>query len=172
MATRTALVAAALLGVSGTAQAHGIAVELVVDGTTVRGTARYSDQSPVANEPVRVFSPPEAADATATLTTAADGRFLFEAAAGRGYRFALDAGEGHEVERTVQVVGAAARPPAGSVAGAVAVGGLTREDLDKALLPLREDIAKLRSRWRVSDLVAALGYVLGIFGLLRWRAGR
>ncbi len=157
------LVLLASLAASGhPALAHGLDVDVIVDGSTIRGAARYSDQAPVANEPVRVFSPPESATPLAIITTAADGRFRFEGQAGGRYRLVLDAGEGHQVERIAQ-----ADPMASP--GGVAPGTINRDELEKALLPLREDIERLRGQWRASDLIAAIGYVVGAFGLWRWR---
>lgn len=160
----TGTLAAVLL--AAPAHGHGIAVDVTVDGTTLRGAARYSDRSPVAREQVFLFSPPQSQEPIASVTTAGDGRFTFEGAPGRSYRVMIDAGEGHEVEREVTVPAAAAAAPA------PAAGGLTRAELDAALLPLREDLARLERQWRLTDLFAGLSYLFGAYGLVAWLRSR
>ncbi|MGE0313719.1 MAG: hypothetical protein AB7P21_19070 [Lautropia sp.] len=169
---RCALAGSIALSPAGHASAHGLALDVVVDGTTLRGSARYSDRSPVAREQVQVHSPADAPEASRTITTAGDGRFAIDGVAGRSYRFVLDAGEGHQVEQTVAIP-AQSTQPAQAPPAAGSARALTRADLDAALLPLREDLATLTRQWRMTDLFAAIGYVLGIYGLVAWlRAGR
>lgn len=152
-----------LLACPALAFAHGLAMEITVDGTLLLGTARYSDKSPVANEGVRIFSPPNAAEPAAKLVTGGDGRFAFEAKSAGEYKVVLDAGDGHVAERLVSVT-APVRAGAG--------GGITREELESAVAPLREDLAALRREWRLNDLLSAVGYLLGAFGLVAWLRSR
>jgi hypothetical protein len=165
-ARRYGLVACVALATGGPAFGHGLELDVRVDGTTLRGTARYTDLSPIAREQVQVHTPAEAVEPSQTLTTAGDGRFSLDGVAGRSYRFVLDAGEGHRIERTASI-------PAQSAQDGGSARPLTGADLDAALLPLREDLAALARQWRMTDLFAAIGYVFGIFGLVAWlRGGR
>lgn len=140
--------------------AHGLTLEVLADGSTLRGTARYTDRSPVERESVLIYASSDAKAPLATLATGADGRFIFQAQPGREYRVVIDAGEGHSVEQLVATSAAANVEPVAA--------GLTRAQLDAALVPIREDIAQLESRWRLSDLIAGIGYLLGAFGLVAW----
>jgi nickel transport protein len=145
------------LGISNFSHAHGIQFDLEADGLTLRGTAVYTDQTPVARESVMFYSPPESESPVGSTITAADGRFSYEGSAGRTYRVAIDAGEGHHLEKVV-TLGSAAQPTGSSA--------VSRTELDAALLPLREELAGLRRQWRLSDLIAGLGYLFGIYGLI------
>ncbi len=165
-ALRHGLAVCLVLATGAPAFGHGLDLEVSVDGTTLRGTARYSDRSPIAREQVQVHTPSEAQEPSQTITTAGDGRFSLDGVAGRSYRFVLDAGEGHRIERTASI-------PAQPAENGGSARALTRADLDAALLPLREDLASLANQWRMTDLFAAIGYVFGIYGLVAWlRAGR
>lgn len=139
------------------AVAHSLLLDVAAEGATLRGSARFSDRTPVAGERVNVFTPLDATVPIASTLTGDDGRFTFEGQAATTYRVVIEAEEGHSGERVV------------TTGAGVATGrALTREDLDRALIPLREDVARLTRQWRLSDLAGVVGVAVGVFGIVVW----
>lgn len=190
----TALASVALLAATaGPALAHNVTVFAWVDGDTVRVETKFSGGRAAKESPIRVLDATGAE--VLSGVTAEDGTFSFplpprERTAG-GLTLELQAGMGHRAEWTIrpEELGPAApagtesvpAPAPGMMAG-MAPGpgpGLTPDQLsgqitaavekalDRKLGPVLKSLAESRQEQgaRVSDIVAGIGYILGLAGM-------
>lgn len=135
----------------GTAFAHGLQVTTGVEGERIVGEVRESGGAPVADIPVSLFddqpNPKNPARVLHETRSDARGRFFFplDPALERIRIVAAD-GLGHRAELSMGVIRTTAAPQS-------AVVGAPRERF-----------------WR--DLLAGLGYIVGLAGLAAWWLAR
>lgn len=171
---RRALVFVLLIaaGVSA-ALAHGLNLSLQPTAEGLRGQAIYADGAPARGEVVALFADNAAhgAKPQAQVRCDEDGRFQFALNAAGRYRVVVEGDEGHRVEAHLTW-----SAPGAPTVGATAVdSAVLAAALRDELAPLREDIARLQARIRLSDVVGGIGFVIGVFGAYAWwrtRAGR
>jgi nickel transport protein len=101
----------------------------------------------------------------AEASTDAQGRFRLPLTVAGSYRVVVEGDEGHRVEAALDWTSVTAASTAGSAA---AVAAAVRAEV----APLREDIARLQARVRLSDLVGGIGFVVGLFGAYAWWRAR
>ena len=177
--TLAALLLAALLGLAlpGSAAAHGLRVSAQAEADGLRGQAFYADGSPARDETVALYAG-EATQPQAQARTDADGRFRLPLTQAGRYRVVVDGDEGHRAEAAIVWAPLAA---ASGTASGPTLGAATTATVDAAQLaaavraevaPLREDIARLQARIRLSDLVGGIGLIVGAVGLLAWWRAR
>ena len=139
---------------AATAQAHGVRLSAQSQGDRVIGQVRYADDMPLRSARVELREVPQHAptqsrdpttqEAIAWQTFGNDaGEFVFEAVAPGDYQLSAEDGLGHRASLRVSMG-----------RGAVSQDWSSSEP----------------SRWR--DVLAGLGYLLGLFGLLAWMSAR
>jgi nickel transport protein len=158
---------ALLLGVllAGAALAHGLRVSAQAEAEGLRGQAFYADGSPARDETVTLFAG-DAAQPQAQARTDAEGRFRLPLTSAGRYRVVVDGDEGHRGEAAVVWAPLAATAASGAEAAQIAAA------VRAEVAPLREDIARLQARVRLSDLVGGIGLIVGAAGLLAWWRAR
>lgn len=177
--TLAALLLASLLGLAlpGSAAAHGLRVSAQAEADGLRGQAFYADGIPARDEAVALYAG-DASQPQAQARTDADGRFRLPLTRAGRYRVVVDGDEGHRGEAAVVWAPLAA---AAGTASATATNAAPTAAVDAAQLaaavraevaPLREDLARLHARIRLSDLVGGIGLIVGAVGLLAWWRAR
>jgi nickel transport protein len=173
--TLAALLLACLLGLAlpGGAAAHGLRVSVQAEADGLRGQAFYADGSPARDEAVALYAG-EARQPQAQARTDADGRFRLPLTQAGRYRVVVDGDEGHRGEAAI--VWAPLAAASGTTSGAATTATVDAAQLAAAVraevAPLREDIARLQARIRLSDLVGGIGLIVGAVGLLAWWRAR
>ena len=153
--------AAALVLTLAAAAAHAHALRLSVqpEVDALRGQALYADGTAARGERVELFEVGGAQSPVATAVTDAEGRFRLPAAPGRTYRVVVEGDEGHRAE----AIAVLAAPAAGAELGAA---------IRAELAPLRQDLARLEHRIRMSDVIGGVGFIVGLFGAAAWWMAR
>jgi nickel transport protein len=146
------------------ALAHGLNLSLQAAADGVVGQAFYADGTPARNEAVTLFGT-DADKPLAEASTDAQGRFRLPLTVAGSYRVVVDGDEGHRAEAAIVWTPVTAAPAADSAA---ALAAAVRAEV----APLREDIARLQARVRLSDLVGGIGFVVGLFGAYAWWRAR
>lgn len=164
------------------AWAHALHMFVSVEGKVISGDVYYSDGKPAINAAVTVTRP---SFETHELTTDEEGLFSFTASVPGPHVVVADSNDGHRVQYTIEVgkvfddgavtthdpphTGATAMPPVASDANLdAAVRAAVREEIR----PLREDLNRFQNTARIRDIVAGIGYIVGVFGLLAWVQAR
>jgi hypothetical protein len=80
------------------AKAHGLLLDADSDGSSIFGSAYYSNGEKAANESISLFDLSTPDSAPIRATTDAEGNFRFAAVASNRYRVAIYGDEGHSVE--------------------------------------------------------------------------
>ena len=166
------------------AWAHALHMFVSADGNVISGDVYYSDGKPARNATVIITAP---GGETHEVTTGDNGLFAFTAAGVGPYAVVADSHDGHRVEQTVEVgegpqesgtvathdpphaaeVPIATEPVAGAQSDA-AVRAAVREEIR----PLREELDRFQNTARMRDIIAGIGYIVGVFGLLAWIQAR
>lgn len=195
------LLCAAVLAVlltGSAAHAHGLHVFASGDGDKIRGEAYFRKGSPAKGAKIALYAP-DGKRLQETLTDG-EGKFVFTVAARAAYKVAVDTGDGHAAEYTLDpeelasglpVYGAGeapagvstATPAAASTAKAAepaapatTVGGgesaETERLLKQVLAKQRQlyDEFEQRREWR--DILGGIGYIFGLFGVALYFATR
>lgn len=115
------------------------------------GRAFYSDDTAAQDEAVEVFLLPKQTEPTASVQTDDQGRFRFVDLVPGVYQVVVYGIEGHRAQATVELSAQSAQAPTSAA---------TTEEI--ALL--RQDIARLHARIRLSDIVGGIGYIVGLAG--------
>lgn len=159
--------AAVLLGLSvlwaGTAWSHALMLSAQAGAQGVTGQLFYSDGTPAVDERVEFFVQPGATDGDPAHYTQTDaqGRFAWTGAPEGRYLAVAYGMEGHRAQAELAVSAAAA-------AGTQAPAAQTED-----LALIRQDIARLEARVRLSDIVGGIGYIVGLAGAyLYWLSRR
>jgi nickel transport protein len=162
----------ALLLLAPAAWAHGLKVFADRDGAAIVGHAYYAGGGASQQVPVRILT--ASGQIVATLTTDATGAFAWSPAEAVAYTVVVESADGH---RATCAIAAAGGPAATSpeLALPATSGGFTATAELEALVaravasqvrPLREQLLLAEERRRLQDVVAGLGYVFGIMGVI------
>lgn len=191
---RAGIFAAILFFAAGAAEAHSLRLFVDVVGTTISGYGFFVGGGRPQGVSVRLED--GTGREVAHLTTDEAGRFAWTAPAAGDYVVALDAGDGHFVERRIAAERfgpQAAAAPAAAVdttapspaagpstpVGEVdpqALGVLVEASVERAmarrLAPLLEAQAAAEARVRFNDVAGGVGMIVGLVGLAAWGMAR
>lgn len=153
----------AVLLAASPAYAHKLKLFVTQEGAEITGKAYFAGGGAAAELDGQVVD--AQGRVVATLRTDAEGRFRFAPTHGDGLRVRFESGDGHMAEAVLGPPPAAAPP----------VNAAT-PDVDAAiarqLTPLREQLDRMESRARLSDIVGGVGLIVGAFGVYAWVASR
>lgn len=153
----------AVLLAASPAYAHKLKLFVTQEGTEISGKTYFAGGGAAPELDGQVMD--AHGQVVATLRTDAEGRFRFTPPQGDGLRIRFESGDGHMAEA---VLGQTA--PSAQTANAAA------PDVDAAiarqLTPLREQLDRMESRARLSDIVGGVGMIIGVFGAYAWIASR
>ncbi|MCA1909330.1 MAG: hypothetical protein LDL39_13305 [Magnetospirillum sp.] len=160
----------ALLLAASPAYAHKLKLFVTQEGTEISGKTYFAGGGAAAELDGQVVD--AQGRVVATLRTDAEGRFRFTPPQGDGLRVRFESGDGHMAEA---VLGQTAPSAQTANAAAPPVNAAT-PDVDAAiarqLTPLREQLDRMESRARLSDIVGGVGLIVGVFGVYAWVASR
>jgi nickel transport protein len=175
-ALRTAVAAAALLLPAAPARAHKLLIFAEARGPTLTGEAYFAGGGKVRDAEIRVLDP-QGRELGRTRTDS-QGRFAFEARSRCDHRLVLESGDGHRAEYVIEAAelppdlpsgpAAASRPaptadaPTGTAPAAGAEGDLR----SLVALAVRKELERHRQEIRVRDVIAGVGYIFGVMGLV------
>lgn len=153
--------------VGASAEAHGMRIDAETRPAEVVGVVRYSNGKPVAGATVTLMT---AAGVTLSGRVAdTSGGFEFSEVAAGPHRLRADDGLGHRALLSLDVPLALGVPPA-------PLNRTTAEALPEgAVVSGIEDPVQVWSstpHWRWRDLVAGLGYLVGLAGIAAWWRSR
>ena len=145
-----------------------------LDGKKARGgkVTVYSDSGSLLSEGV----------------TNEEGEFAFPMPVKQGIRIVLNAGEGHQTEysfladeltegannraptqgNVTGVAPASANVAVGNSLGAPPADASLRRAVAEGILPLAKEVAELKERRAVSDIIGGLGFIVGVIGLFAY----
>lgn len=145
------------------AVAHSIHLHAVADDEFVRGRVTFTGDEPGAGMTVMVFT--QDGEPVATVQTDADGRFTYPPELPDPLQYIVETVDGH---RALQIVGL--MPPG------IADGDRRQEALDllaseSDVYRVMEKLDRLERRTRTRDVLAGIGYILGVMGLIAfWKS--
>lgn len=179
---------AGALAAPGPAQAHKVIAAVFAAGGQIEGEIGFSNGDMAVAATVQVTDP--AGRALGTTRTDAEGRFTFTPTEPVAHLFRADLGAGHvasitlpaaDVARILDRAGAtvpmavpagaptaAAVPAAAPMAEAEAMAAILRDELR----PLRQEIAALKERNGLQQILGGIGYIAGLCGLGFYLAAR
>ena len=136
------------------AQAHALYVFAQYDGQTLSGKSYYSDMTPAAETYLEVFRS-GAQDPILTGKTDEKGMFNLpvQDVANTTLKVVVEGEEGHR-------------------AAVVADRAVASSNNGADLMLLREDIAHLKDKIYLHDILGGIGYIFGIAGLIAWLNSR
>ncbi|MGE4278268.1 MAG: hypothetical protein AB7G62_01695 [Magnetospirillum sp.] len=153
----------ALLLVAQPAQAHKLKLFVTQEGAEISGKAYFAGGGAAIGIEGQVLD--SQGQTIARLQTDAEGRFRYTPPSDAPVRIQFESGDGHMAEAAI---GQISRPPSPSVASDV--------DLETAiarqLTPLKEQLDRMESRARLSDIVGGIGLIIGLFGAYAWVVSR
>lgn len=170
------------------AQAHGVHVFGYLEAGQIKGEGYFSRGVKAKSAVVELFD--AAGKLVGSTKTDAQGRFALKLPPGvvAPLKLVLKAGPGHqgEYKLSAQDLGQApataaapAAPGASPAAGTAAMDPRRLEQvvsrvLDRKLAPINRRLVELGLKQGVSlqDVMAGLGYILGLFGIAAWVASR
>ncbi|WP_035250908.1 hypothetical protein [Desulfocurvus vexinensis] len=200
-AALAALAILTLAALPGAALAHRANVFAYVEGDTIHVETSFSGGKPAMNSPIEVYDAASGALLLTTQTDAKGlGAFAVPQAAREAradLRLVLLAGEGHRGEWVVKAgeyladqeaaapaggaAPQAAASPAPQATGAApaalvdeaALKRIVAEAVSHELAPLRRSLAAMAEPGpTVHDVLAGIGYILGLFGIAAWMHSR
>jgi len=188
---RFAPILLALALFSGPLQAHLLKVFAATEGDRIDGSVYYVGGAKAEGAAVVIRTPE--GRILAELSTDADGGFVFSVSEHIDHLITAETLEGHQGSWTVSAGELAGEMPTpvgiavpsatgaaetGGMSGAVGPLGSSLETLvegavARQIRPLREQILEHEARVRLRDLLGAIGYTVGVVGVvLWWRARR
>jgi nickel transport protein len=155
--------------------AHGIHLQVRVEGDVIRGTAGYVSGGPVETARVRVLAP--SGRELGSTRTDAEGRFEFTPHEAVDHRFLLEGGPGHVAEASLaaDLLPAGMLPSEEETANNASPGELqatVEQAVSRQVGPLSEEIDRLRRSLRLHDVLGGIGYIAGLAGLWFYLAAR
>lgn len=153
----------AVLLAASPAYAHKLKLFVTQEGAEISGKAYFAGGGAAAELDGQVVD--AHGQVVATLRTDAEGRFRFTPPHGDSLRIRFESGDGHMAEAVLGQTAATAQPvnaAAPDVDAAIA----------RQLTPLREQLDRMESRARLSDIVGGVGMIVGVFGVYAWIASR
>lgn len=164
----------ALVGlVTSPAMAHKLNVFASAEGKTIQGKAYFRGGAPAQNIAVTAFSP--AGEEIGRTKTDEQGRFAIEARFRCDHRILVDTGDGHGGEYLLpgstlpsDLPDKGGKPPKAVVAPVpTSKPSVSAEQLDALraeIVRLEEQLNAYEDRIRMTDILGAIGYIVGITG--------
>lgn len=178
-----------LLGCAFTtnAYAHKVNVFAYLEGDRVYVQGYFLDGKKAKNSKVTVYASGD--QPVVEGLTNEEGEFTFPVTVKQDMRIVLNAGEGHQAEyqfSAAEIAGAsdpaphqdgdagsAGAAPEKSVTGGVAPGSAElRRAVAEGVMPLAREIAELKERRSMSDILGGLGFIVGVFGAFAYYQAR
>lgn len=169
--------------VSGSAHAHKANVFAYPEGDRVYVQGYFLDGKKVKNSKVTVYDGRD--KPLVEGLTNEEGEFTFSIPDKQDMRIVVDAGEGHQAEYRLSVAEVSGmqtatdqRPNAGSTTGTAdaASPAPTQAELRRAVaegvMPLAREIAELKERRSLSDILGGIGFIVGVLGVFAYFQAR
>lgn len=169
--------------VTGNAYAHKANVFAYPEGDRVYVQGYFLDGKKVKNSKVTVYGGND--KLLVEGLTNEEGEFTFPISDKQGLRIVLDAGEGHQAEyrlSAAEVAGmqaaTAQRPSAdptavtADAASPVPTHAELRRAVAEGVMPLAREIAELKERRSVSDILGGIGFIVGVLGVFAYFQAR
>lgn len=167
---------------TGNAYAHKVNVFAYPEGDRIYVQGYFLDGKKVKNSKVAVYGGDKS---LLEGLTNEEGEFIFPVPGKQDVRIVLDAGEGHQAEYRLTAaevaggvqVASAQRPSAESAAVTdVTAPAPTHAELRRAVaegvMPLAREIAELKERRSVSDILGGVGFIVGVLGVFAYFQAR
>ncbi len=187
LARRLAAALFLALAAAPPARAHKLKVFAAAEGTVISGYAYFPGGARAKHIPVKILAPD--GRSLAALTTDDKGEFSFKAKYACDHLIVADAGDGHAARFLVaadELVGAlqplpgqkkkstAEKPahvapraaPASAAIDEARLAELVAKAVGSQMRPLREQLDQFEDRRRLTDILAGVGYIFGIMGLI------
>lgn len=132
--------------------AHSLKLFAVQSGDIISGKAYFAGGAAAQDIPGSMTSSNDVLD----FRTDAEGRFSLPAPANGSILLVVDAGDGHLAQTTLDVL---ARN---------AVTTATDPAIAQQIIALRQDMAELKDRLFLADIIGGLGILMGLFGAFAW----
>ena len=173
-----------LMGAGG-AYAHKVNVFAYVEGDQVYVQGYFIDGKKARNSTVVVYGDGDVR--LAEGETNEEGEFTFPIAGDQGIRVVLNAGQGHQAEYRLSAVDlsggethdavtvapgdqadgvAPDASPSGAAGGNVEL--VVRRAVAEGMLPLARELAELKERRSLSDIIGGVGLIAGILGVFAY----
>jgi len=159
---RLLAVLALILAVSP-AHAHKLKLFVTQEGAEISGKAYFAGGGAAADLDGQVLD--VQGQVVARLRTDTEGRFRFTPAVNAALRIRFESGDGHMAEATLGQPAAIPPPHPAAAADLDVETAITRQ-----LTPLKEQLDRMESRARLSDIVGGVGLIAGLFGAYAWIA--
>lgn len=184
-----------LLCLSTPALAHKLNMFTYAEGKEVHVEGYFADGTKAKNSTITVWN--DARETVVEGITDEAGKFTFSIAEPTNLRIVLNAGMGHQTEHSMLAneLGetTAAASPAQAEKSSSALAPQTTETMAtttqptpqptdltpviekavaNALLPLAREIAELKDRTKLSDMIGGIGFIIGIMGLFAFSKTR
>jgi nickel transport protein len=168
---------------AGRAEAHSVYIFAYPEGAQICTNSYYGGKAKVQGGLVSMLT--ASGEALATARSDERGKACFEPPEPvRDLIFRVEASGGHQAEfklpasdvETVDASESSQEPVQEAGLAATAAGGLTRDDLHRALSPIMVKLAEMeseqKSRVTLKDIIGGLGWIIGLAGAALWAAAR
>lgn len=153
----------ALVLAANPAYAHKLKLFVSQDGTQISGKVYFAGGGAAIDVAGTVTD--SQGHVVATLRTDAEGRFHVTDAAALPLHIRFESADGHMAETTLGDVAAPDSAPVTANPGMEAA-------IARQLVPLREQLDRMETRARLSDIIGGVGVIIGLFGAYAWIAAR
>lgn len=157
------LIILALFLAASPAYAHKLKLFVSQEGGEVTGKVYFAGGGAAAELGGQVLN--AQGKVVATLRSDADGRFRFTPPGAGAFHIRFESGDGHMAEAVL-----------GDHAAPLSPAPAANQDLEAAiarqLTPLKEQLDRMESRARLSDIIGGIGLIAGLFGAYAWVASR
>lgn len=153
----------ALMLAAQPAHAHKLKLFVTQDGAQIVGKVYFAGGGAAVD--IAGIVTDGQGQVVATLRSDAEGRFRLTPGTALPLHIRFDSADGHMAEATLGDSAAPASAPAS--AGPDVEAAIARQ-----LIPLREQLDRMETRARLSDIVGGVGLIAGLFGAYAWIAAR
>lgn len=183
---RVVIALALLIVLAPPALAHGVNVFATAEGRTIKGFAYFSGGERLPGAKVAIHGPDKAV--LGETITDDNGAFAFEASRRMDHVVVVNTGDGHAASFVVRAVqlpeslpeggrlaqgpGAAGAEPADHDEHDHELEEMVEEAVARQIGPLREQLVAYEAKVRWHDVLGGVGYILGLFGIAFYVAGR
>ena len=158
------LAALVLVLVAQPAHAHKLKLFVTQEGAEISGKTYFAGGGAAIGLEGQVVD--SQGQVVARLHTDAEGRFRYRPASDAPLRIQFESGDGHMAQATIGQTTLPASPP-------VATDADLETAVARQLTPLKEQLDRMESRARLSDIIGGVGLIAGLFGAYAWiAAGR
>ncbi len=175
------------------AYAHKVNVFAYVEGAQVYVQGYFLDGKKTKNSAVVVYGENDAR--LAEGVTNGEGEYVFNVIPNQDMRIVLNAGQGHQAEYRLSVADIAGgelhdtpllndasvgNAESGAHVGAPVTGSgnggnieaVVRRAVTESMLPMARELAELKERRGLSDIIGGLGFIIGILGVFAYLKSR